>query len=219
MKHVKAMLFDLDGTLIDTEKYYRRCWPAACAHFGFTMTDDQVLKLRSLGRPFAPRQFEKWFGPAFDYKEVREYRKLLFEQCVAEEGIQLKPGAKELLTYLREKGIITAIATATDQERTARYLERVGLTGYFDKICSAADVPEGKPSPDVYREACAQLGLSPEVCVAVEDAPNGIRAAHGAGCRVIFAPDQTRDEPEVEPLTVAKIETLFDIIDLLQEND
>lgn len=212
----KAVIFDLDGTIIDTEKYYRRVWPQALEHFGYHPTDEQALALRSLGRPFAPQRLKEWFGEDFDYDMVRNYRKELFEKCIREEGVVLKPGVKELLEYLKEKKITIAIATATDIERTNRYLDMVGIRDYFDKICSAANVKEGKPAPDVYLEACRQLGLAPEACFAVEDAPNGIRSAAAAGCRVIFVPDQTKDEPEVEKLIYAKVERANEIIDLLK---
>ena len=68
MNHIHAVIFDLDGTLIDTEKYYRICWPKAVEHFGYTMTDEQALSLRSLGRPYAPERFREWYGEDFDYE-------------------------------------------------------------------------------------------------------------------------------------------------------
>ena len=207
----KAVIFDLDGTLIDTERFYHKVWPEAAEHFGYMMTDEQALQLRSLGRPFAPKKMKEWFGEDFNYDAVRAYRKRLFEQCVSNEGIKLKTGIKELLDFLKEKGVTIAVATATDTERTERYLKAAGVYEYFDKICSAADVKEGKPAPYVYIEACKQLGLMPEECLAVEDAPNGIKSAADAGCRVIFIPDQTQDEPEAEKLCLAKVQTADEI--------
>lgn len=212
---IKAVIFDLDGTIIDTEKYYRKVWPMALEHFGYHPTDEQALALRSLGRPFAPLKLKEWFGEDFDYDKVRNYRKILFEECIENEGVKLKPGVAKLLEFLKAEGITAAIATATDIERTNRYLNMVGIADRFDKICSAANAKEGKPSPDVYIEACNQLGLAPGVCMAVEDAPNGIRSAAAAGCKVVFVPDQTENEPEAEKLIVAKVKTADEIIGLL----
>ncbi len=98
---IKAVIFDLDGTILDTEKYYRICWPKACEHFGFTMTDDMYLQLRSFGRPFVYDKFREWFGDSFDYDKVRAYRKDIYEEIVKEHGISLKTGALNALTWLK----------------------------------------------------------------------------------------------------------------------
>ncbi len=197
MEQVQAVLFDMDGTLIDTECYYRRCWPEALKAFGYHMTDEQALFMRSLGRPFAPEQLKAWFGEGLDYWAVRDKRKELMEEMIAREGIRIKPGATELLEYLNETGVTAAVVTATDLERANRYLERLGLLKYFDRVISATQVKEGKPSPDIYEFACRELGLEPGACIAVEDSPNGVRSAFRAGCKVIMVPDQTEPDEEL----------------------
>lgn len=205
---VKAVLFDMDGTLIDTEKYYRIFWPKALAQFGYHMTDEQVLFMRSLGRPFAPKQLKEWFGEELDYYAVRDRRKQLMEEHLDRVGIELKPGAVEILEALKKRGILAAVATATDLERTEKYLRLVGLREYFDRLISATQVKEGKPSPDIYIYACEQLGLAPEECIAVEDSPNGVKSAYGAGCRVIMVPDQTEPDEELSKLLYARVDRL-----------
>ncbi len=208
MSQIQAVLFDMDGTLIDTECYYRRCWPMALAAFGYHMTDEQALFMRSLGRPFAPAQLKSWFGEDLDYWAVRDKRKELMEEMIGAEGIRLKPGAVELLEYLNQKGITAAVATATDLERANRYLEQIGLLPYFDRVISATQVKEGKPSPDIYEFACRELGLLPENCIAVEDSPNGVRSAYRAGCKVIMVPDQTQPDQELSKCLYACVSDL-----------
>ena len=211
MGKIRAVVFDMDGTLIDTEKYFRICWPKALEAFGYHMTDEQALALRSLGRPFAIDRLKEWFGPELDYHAVRAKRKELMEECLEREGIGLKLGAREVLQALRDRHIITAVATASDLERTERYLKKVGIYEYFDKLISATMVKEGKPAPDIYLYACEQLGLSPEHCIAVEDSPNGVLSAYRAGLKVVMVPDQTEPDEELRKCLWARVDQLADI--------
>ena len=209
---IRAVLFDMDGTLIDTEKYYRIFWPKAMAEFGYHMTDEQVLSMRSLGRPFAPEQLKAWFGEELDYYAIRARRTQMMEECLDREGVRLKHGAVEILEELQRRGIPAAVATATPPERTEKYLKLTGIREYFTKIISATQVKEGKPSPDIYLYACEQLGIAPEHCIAVEDAPNGILAAYRAGLRVVMVPDQTQPDDELKQYLYACIDRLDQLI-------
>lgn len=208
-KTVDAVLFDLDGTLTDTERYYQIAWPQALEHFGYIMDKDMPLKLRSLGRPFAPKQFKEWFGEDFDYQAVREYRKSIVEEMIKKDGIPLKPGAKEILMWLRENGILTALVTANDYQRAERYLKKIGLFEDFDKIICANMVEQGKPAPDIYAFACKELGLAPGRTFAVEDSPNGVTSAYLAGCKVIMIPDLTEPDEELRSKLYARVDNLM----------
>ena len=213
---IKAVLFDLDGTLTDTEKFYQTAWPIALKHFGYEMEDWMPLKLRSLGRPFAPRQFKEWFGEDFDYYKVREYRKGLVEEMVKETGIPLKPGAKEILIWLREQGILTALVTANTYSRAERYLKKIGLFELFDKLICADMVELGKPAPDSYAYACKELSLDPKETFAVEDSPNGVTSAYEAGCNVIMVPDLTQPDEELTKKLYCKVDKLVDIVEIIK---
>lgn len=219
VKIFKAVLFDMDGTLIDTEKYYRIFWPKAMAEFGYHMTEEQVLSMRSLGRPFAPERLKKWFGEDLDYYAIRARRTEMMEECLDREGIQLKPGAMEILQFLKKKKIPTAVVTATAPDRTEKYLNATGIRPYFTKVICATQVKEGKPSPDIYQFACEEMKLEPRRCLAVEDSPNGVLSAYRAGCRVVMVPDQTEPDRRLCRLLYGWVPTLDVLKGLVVEED
>lgn len=213
---IKAVIFDLDGTLIDTEKYYRINWPKAFEHFGYKMSDEQYLSIRSLGKPFIYETLKNYSGdPNFDYDSVVAYRTKLMEESLNQNGIELKKGASELLSFLKNKGITIAIATASPVERARTYLEKTGIQNYFDRIISARNMKEGKPSPDVYQFAVKELGLTAEECIAVEDSPNGVLSASRASLKVIMVPDLTPADSDLKKILFAQVESLDKIISLI----
>lgn len=208
---IKAVIFDMDGTLIDTEKYYRIAWKYALESFGYHPTEEQLLMFRSLGRPFSAAYLKRTFGEELEYEQVRKVRQGRFNELVETQGIQLKPGAKEILTFLREKNIVTAIATCTNIERANQYLKQIGLYDLLDRVISASMVETGKPAPDIYLYACKELGLNPANCMAVEDSPNGIHSAHDAGCNVVMVPDQSPADDEIRKILYGYEDSLFDL--------
>lgn len=213
---IKAVIFDLDGTILDTEKLLVKYWCMAANQFGFPMEREHALQLRSLARMFAEPLLKEWFGEKCDYMTLRNRRMELMTEHINKYGLETKKGIKELLIFLGEKGYKRAVATATDLTRAGNYLKSVGLYDYFDDIISAHQVAQGKPKPDVYLYAVSQLGLTSAECIAVEDSPNGVISATDAGCPTIMIPDLTPPDEELKSRLYAVCESADRIIQLLQ---
>ena len=210
---VRGVLFDVDGVILDTECLYSRFWMEACHFYGFPMTRGQSLQMRSLNKTAGQEEFHKLFGPAADYTTIRQKRIELMDAFVEKEGVTAKPGICALLDALDERGIPCAITSSSPRQRLESYLTPLNLYHRFQKVVSGYDVPRGKPEPDIYLRGAAELGLSPEVCLALEDSAAGILSAYRAGCLPVLIPDL--DTPDTLSLLYAKADTLADVIALL----
>ena len=214
---IRGVLFDMDGLVLDTEILYSRFWMAACHFYGYPMTKEQSLQMRSIGAADGAANLRRWFGPDVDYRQVHSKRVELMSAFIDKEGVAPKPGIRELLDYLDEACIPAAIATSSPLERAKAHLGSVGLDQRFQTICSGHQVANPKPAPDIYLHASAALGLDPKECLALEDSPAGIRSARAAGCHAVMIPDL--DQPDEETLTLlfAKADSLADVVELLKD--
>ena len=185
---IKGVISDMDGVILDTEKLYVRFWCEAANFCGYPMKTHHALSIRSLARPFAIEKLKGFFGEDFDY---------------------------QLLIWLKNNGYKVALATATAPERTEKYLSRLGLYQYFDKIICASMVSKGKPEPDIYIKAAEELGLKPEECLALEDSQNGIKSASSACCKTVMVPDLDQPTKETLPLLYAVADGLLDVEKIL----
>lgn len=213
---IRGVLFDMDGLVLDTEKLFCRFWAEAGQSFGFPMTFEHGMGMRALGRDAAQAKLHSYFGPGADYTAIRAKRIELMNAFITENGVELKPGIRELLHYLHENHIACAITSSSPLERIQRYLVHHDLDTQFDRLCSGHDVPCGKPAPDICLHGAEALRLPPQACLALEDAPAGIESAFRAGCHPVLIPDL--DVPAEETLSrcYAKADSLLDIIDLLE---
>jgi HAD superfamily hydrolase (TIGR01509 family) len=201
--NIKGAVFDMDGLLIDTEKLYLKYWKQAAAEYGYTMLDEHVFAIRSLARKYSVPKLKGIFGDDFPTEDIRKLRTELINRDIEENGIRLKKGMRELMRFLHENNIKTAVATATNRERTMLYLGKINAENLFDAIICGDMVENGKPQPDIYLTAAKCLGLPPQMCAAFEDSPNGIRSAYAAGCKAVMIPDLTQPDDEIMPLLSA----------------
>ncbi len=213
---IKGIIFDMDGLLIDTEKYYFRYWIESAEEFGFSMKPHHALAVRSLSSVYAQRYLKKALGENFDYYAVRARRRELIHEAIEKFGIKLKYGAAELLQYCMDNGVLTAVATATITENAVKHLEKAGISDMFSEIVGGDSIKNGKPAPDIYLNAAEKLGLDTCSCIALEDSPNGIISAFSAGCRPVMVPDLSEPEEMLKPLLYDCVPTLIHVIDILK---
>lgn len=205
---IKGAIFDMDGLMLDTEKLFMRFWRQAAADFGYEMTVEQVLGARSLASKYSRPKFKAVFGDEFPFDEIRARRLEIMSAYIDEHGFEVKKGLFELLDYLKISGYKIAVATATDRQRTEKYLGMIGALDYFDAVICGDMVANGKPEPDIYLKAAAELELDPGECAAFEDSPNGLRAAYAAGCKAIMIPDLSQPDEELMPILSGVYESL-----------
>lgn len=213
---IKAIIFDMDGVITDTEKYYYQSWPKAFADFGYPQfTKENALEQRSLNHKDATIFWKKRFGEELDFDKIHARANEYVKKCIDTYGIPAKPGIKPLLTELKKANLLCAVATASKPERAKERLSYIGVYDEFDAVVSAHTVKQGKPHPDVYLYACKKIGVSPSQCIAVEDSPNGIYSATSAGCKTIMVPDLTQPDQELSALLYACIPSLYDMIPMI----
>ncbi len=213
---IKAIIFDKDGTLHDTEKVFLQAWHLAAAELGVPDIDATVRDCTGLPIPAIATYWAKKY-PTIPFEEYLPRRQYHFQRIVAD-GIPVKAGAYELLDYLASRGYRMGMATSTDRDPALAHLRETDMLRYFDEaaVITGDMVASGKPAPDIFRLAAERLGALPSVCIGVEDSLNGIRAIHAAGMRPVMIPDIVPPTAEVEALVWRKCEGLLDLIPLLE---
>lgn len=212
-----GILMDMDGLMLDTEKLYLRFWIEAAEHYGYAMSREQALSMRSLSTEKAKAQIEKMFGPQASYHKIREKRIERMDAWIAANGVEAKEGLIPFLKFLRDGGFPIAVATSSDRENAEKRLTEAGAFRYLDAIVDKKMVSHGKPAPDIYLKAASAIGRKPENCFAFEDSDTGALAAVRAGCRTIVIPDLTFPDPSIVPLLAAVLPSLNSAADYLKK--
>jgi HAD superfamily hydrolase (TIGR01509 family) len=214
-KSIDAVIFDMDGLLIDTEAVYLAAYLAAAAHMKVELPLAFCHSLIGRPSPDCDRMIQEYFGPAFALDAFNDHADGHAARAL-EAKVPVKAGAVELLTYLGERGLPLAVATSSSRRTTERHLGQAGLLGHFRALATRDDVERGKPHPDLYLEAARRLGVAPGRCLAFEDSNNGLTAAHAAGMQAVMVPDIAPPTDEVRAKCAAVLPDLHAALTLLK---
>ncbi len=215
-KSIDAVIFDMDGLLIDTEAVYLAAYLAAAAHMKVDLPLAFCHSLIGRPGPDCDRLIQDYFGPAFALDAFNDHADSHAARSL-EAVVPVKAGAAELLEHLVARGLPLAIATSSSRATAERHLGRAGLLTYFRALATRDDVVRGKPHPDLYLEAARRLGVAPERCLAFEDSNHGLTAAHAAGAIAVMVPDIVPPTAEVRAKCAAVLPDLHAALAMMRK--
>jgi len=209
-----AVLFDMDGLMIDSESAVMACWREAGRLHGAELGEELLHAMVGLHEKLC-YELLRTQRPEIDAMAIALTTDRLYHEKV-EQGLPLKPGIVPLLEWLSTVGVPRAVATSTRRERAEQKLGHSGLIRYFPVVVTGSDVTHPKPAPDIYLKAAGLLGVAPADCLVLEDSEPGVRAALAAGMTPIQVPDMKPPSPEVRALGHRIVATLDEARALMQ---
>lgn len=208
---IKAVIFDMDGVLFDTERLVSVAW-RQIAKENSMKEIDRVLK-ECIGRSYEDARlvFYEHYGEAFDYDGFRAKARQLFFKDIEDNGLPIKKGVDELLAYLKQGGYKIGLASSTRKEGVLSHLKVANIEAYFEVIVGGDMVKHSKPNPEIYQMACKLLEVEPDEAICIEDSLNGILSASSAGLNVIMVPDLIGPTEEILPLLHKQFKSLLEV--------
>lgn len=195
-RRFEAVIFDMDGLMIDSERLAIDAWQHAGRELGFPVGDEVCLRMIGRNDADSAAILVAEYGDAFPLQAIQERYEHLLDEAIAAGRITLKAGLLELLDFLDRIAMPCAVATSTVRVRAEAKLGGLGLLGRFVAVVSGDQVDRPKPAPDIFLEAARRLGAAPERCVVLEDSDTGVQAAHAAGMTPVMVPDIKPPSPE-----------------------
>ena len=186
---IQAVIFDMDGLMIDSEPLHKEAWQVTLRHLGYELDEALFAQLVGLRTREDAVLLREHFRLPVKAEVLARQRNDLFLASLPGR-VKPMPGLRELIAQVRGCGLFSAVATSGERRYVDAVVRELNLDGLFDAIAVAEDVERGKPAPDVYLLAARRLGLPPAQCLALEDAPNGVLAAKAAGMRCVAVPNE-----------------------------
>lgn len=198
MEKIRAVLFDMDGVLLDTESVCRICWEKEAEKNGLSNIQDIFMQCVGTNKSDTQRILSKYLPSQDAVTNFLKHTSELFTVVEKEQGLNKMPFVVECLEMLKKKGFTLAVASSTRAAKVHPQLTSAGIHDYFETFTTGDTVIHSKPDPEIYLKAAASLNLKPEECVAIEDSPNGVRSATSAGIKCIMVPDLIMPDDEMK---------------------
>lgn len=197
LSHLQAVVFDMDGLMVDTESIYQLAWRDAAQHFGYHLGEATLRATTGRRLEDCYKILRSAVDEAFPMTAFLDLWPQLWHEQVSTYGVPQKPGLTALLDLLDAHQIPKAVATSTEYPEAVFTLEKAGIADRFSLIISGDQITNGKPAPDIFLRAAERLGVASQHCLALEDSEAGVLAATNAGMVTIMVPEIEQIAPEV----------------------
>lgn len=217
MKKVDAIIFDMDGVLIDSERISFECFQEVFKEYNYKI--DKNFYVKFIGRTVdgIKAVMQEEYGEDFPFDEIYKKKSKLALEFTNKNGVKIKPGVHELLDYLNKENYKIAVATSTRRERVLQLLEEAKIKEKVNFIICGDQVENSKPNPEIFLKAAKGLNVNPEECIVVEDSDAGIIAAHAAKMIGIHVPDMKLLEADTKKLAYKICDNLLEVKEYLEE--
>lgn len=218
--NIKAVLFDMDGLMVDTESLATEAFIHSAKKQGYDMTKEETLLVLGFTTKSIYDFWENYFKNSdVSGKQLVDDHYKYIENILFTIGPRKMPYIEELLKYLKESNYKVAVASSSNMDHIINNMEKTGLKKYIDEFASGAEVENGKPAPDVFLLAAERLGVKPEECLVLEDSKAGVIAGSSAGAKVIMVPDMFKPDEECKERTYRIVGNLGEVISILEEKN
>ena len=208
---ITAIIFDMDGLMIDSERVTFECYQERLKDMNLTMDEEFYKTL--LGKPIKGiyQRFYDVYGNDFPIENVIQDVHQLMAERFETEGVPVKKGLVELLHYLKDNNYKTIVATSSNRDRVDKILAQAKITEFFDDSICGDEVTKGKPNPEVFLKSCQKLGVNVDEAIVLEDSEAGIQASYDANIKVICIPDMKYPEKQYEEKTFKILKDLTEV--------